>query len=109
MAYLLDRLGSGPLPPLQFVDDLTVAASSPGALRAIVSREPWSACPRYARRTRSQFNCKTGKTAAMAILDSPPPGDVGCPAVDLKVLLGVLFDSRLTFGPLLKATLARGS
>ncbi|CAK0799419.1 unnamed protein product, partial [Prorocentrum cordatum] len=47
-AYLLDRLGSGLPTPLQFVDDLTVATSSPGALRAIVSREPWSACSRYA-------------------------------------------------------------
>ena len=107
-AYLLDRLGSGPLPPLQFVDDLMVATSSPGALRAIVSQAPWSACSRYARRTRSLFNYKAGKTAAMAILGSPLAEDVGCPVVDTKVLLGVLFDSGLTFGPLLRATLARG-
>ena len=90
------------------MDDLTVACSSPGALRAIASSEPESACSRYAFRTRARFNYTSGKTAALAMCGSAPPGDVGCPVVSQKAILGVLFDDALSFAPLLKATIARG-
>jgi len=105
---VVDALGSVPLPPVQYSDDLAVACPSPGALRAVVSDEPASACSQYARRTRVQFNYAAGKTAAMAMCGSPDPGDVGAPVVTSKTLLGVLVDSNLTFSPLLSSLLARG-
>ncbi|CAK0830298.1 unnamed protein product [Prorocentrum cordatum] len=43
-AAVHDALGTGHLQPLQFSDDLSVVRPSPGALRAVVSAEPDSAC-----------------------------------------------------------------
>ena len=103
-----DALGAEHLQPLQFSDDLTVPCPSPGALRAVVSAEPDSACSRFARAVRADFNCASGKTAAMAVAGSPDPGWVGCPVVDQKLVLGVLVDADLTFQPLLRSVLARG-
>ncbi|CAK0852658.1 unnamed protein product, partial [Prorocentrum cordatum] len=65
-----------------------------GALRAVASAEPDSACSRFARAVRADFNYAYGKTAAMAVAGSPDPGWVGCPVVDQKLVLGVLVDAR---------------
>ncbi|CAK0891154.1 unnamed protein product [Prorocentrum cordatum] len=83
-----DALGAEHLQPLQFSDDLIVPCPPPGALRAVVSAEPDSACSRFARAVRADFNYASGKTAAMAVAGSPDPGWVGCPVVDQKLVLG---------------------
>ena len=107
---LLDAIGSFSLGPLQYVDDATVPCSSPGAVRAIVNKGGASACSRYAARTKAQFNYGKNKTCAMALLNSPPLDHeaLDCDVVDQKHILGVLFDSQLTFLPLLSQSLARG-
>ena len=107
-AAIVNALGTVPLPPVQYSDDLAAPCPSPGALRAIVSVEPSSARSLYARRTRAHFNYAAGKTAVMALCGSPDPGMVGAPVVTSKTLLGVLVDSGLTFSPLLSSLLARG-
>ncbi|CAK0907077.1 unnamed protein product [Prorocentrum cordatum] len=56
------------LQPLQFSDDLSVAWRSPGALRAVLSAEPDSACSRFARAVRADFNYASGKMAATAVV-----------------------------------------
>ncbi|CAE7222667.1 MOCOS [Symbiodinium natans] len=107
---LLDAIGSFSLGPLQYVDDATVPCSSPGAVRAIVNKGGASAYSRYAARTKAQFNYGKNKTCAMALLNSPPLDHeaLDCDVVDQKHILGVLFDSQLTFLPLLSQSLARG-
>ena len=96
---LLDTIGSQRVGPLQYVDDTTVPCSSPGAVRAIVNKGKASACSRYALRTKSEFNYGKNKTCAMAFSDSPPLDAefLDCQVVDQKVILGVLFDSQLSF------------
>ena len=78
-------------------------------MRAILSPEPNSACTRYCNKSRASINRMPGKTAAMALLTSPPlhPG-VGCPSVTTHKILGILLDSDLSFMPLLRRTLAVG-
>ncbi|CAE7471548.1 MOCOS [Symbiodinium natans] len=58
----------------------------------------------------AQFNYGKNKTCAMALLNSPPLDHeaLDCDVVDQKHILGVLFDSQLTFLPLLSQSLARG-
>ena len=68
---LVDRLGSHPLPPLQYVDALTVVCPSMGALISAVGPGPESACGRYALRAKAAFNYKPGKSAAMAMCGTP--------------------------------------
>ena len=96
---LLDTIGSQHVGPLQYVDDTTVPCSSPGAIRAIVNKGKASACSCYALRTKSEFNYGKNKTCAMAFSDSPPLDAefLDCQVVDQKVILGVLFDSQLSF------------
>ena len=100
---LIDQLGTEPLPPLQYVDDLGVACPSAGAVRAILSREPESACSVYTRKARAAFNYGPGKNAAMALMDSPPLDEesIGCSTVEQHQLLGVTIDDQLTFQPFL--------
>ena len=105
---LLDLLGSDHMDPVQFVDDISVACSSAGALRAVCSAEAESACSKYARRTKSKFNYSPGKTAGMSLGSAPIEIDVGCDVVTTRNLLGILVDDALTFKPLLAKTLATG-
>ena len=104
-----DALGTCHIEALQYVDDTTVPCSSPGAVRSIVNRSHDTACARYAVSTKSSFHFGKNKTCAMALLNSPPldPATLDCEVVQEKVILGVLFDSQLTFGPLLSQMLAR--
>ena len=53
---LVERLGSCALGPLQYIDDLTAACPSLGALRAVLSNEADSACSRYASKAKAAFN-----------------------------------------------------
>ena len=108
---VLERLGTAFLCPLQLVDDITVACASPGAARSVCSQGPDSACSRYAKAVRAEFNYKPSKTAVMAMADSAPvtPAMVGCDVVKQRRLLGFLIDSGLTFKPLLAETLRRGA
>ena len=100
----IDLLGAQPLEPQQYVDDITVACPSLGALRAVVHPTEDSACKRYSLRAKAQFNYKPGKSAALALLGSPVAGlsTVGCEFVETHVLLGVLVDDALTFQPFLR-------
>ena len=68
-----------------------------------------SASTRYCRRVKSAINRKPGKTAAMAMLGSPPLEVCdGISIVSTYKTLGVTVDEDLTFTPLLKQTLSVG-
>ena len=106
----LEQLGAHELGPQQYVDDLSVACPSVGALAAVLARTDHSACGRYARKARAAFNYGPGKTAAMAMHDSPDilQTELGCDVVSEHVALGVRIDSALSFQPFLQDVLRRG-
>ena len=58
---LLEALGTHALGIMQYVDDGTVPCPSLGAVMAVVNQRPDSACSRYARRMRAQFNYEPNK------------------------------------------------
>ncbi|CAK0904656.1 unnamed protein product, partial [Prorocentrum cordatum] len=107
-AAVVELAGELHMPPAQFVDDITVACPSIGAVRAVLSPEDESACSRYARTFKSFFSREKSKTCVLPVLGAPPPSLAGCPEVDRKVLLGILADSDLTFYPLLRGIVAVG-
>ncbi|CAK0833195.1 unnamed protein product [Prorocentrum cordatum] len=107
-AAVVEAAGSCHMPPAQFVDDLTAACPSVGAVRAVISPEESSACSRYARRFKSFFSREKNKTCVLPVLGASRPRLADCPSVERKVLLGILVDSDLTFAPLLKEILAIG-
>ncbi|CAK0840450.1 unnamed protein product [Prorocentrum cordatum] len=107
-AAVVELAGELHMPPAQFVDDITVACPSIGAVRAVLSPEDESACSRYARTFKSFFSREKSKTCVLPVLGAPPPSLAGCPEVDRKVLLGILVDSDLTFYPFLREIVAVG-
>ena len=70
---VVERLGSGFLPPPQFVDDLTAPCPSEGAVRGVLGDEPSAACNRYARRVKACINYGPGKSCVLPLLGAPPP------------------------------------
>ena len=105
---VVELLGSGFLPPPQFVDDLTAPCPSEGAVRGVLGDEPSAACNRYARRVKACINYAPGKSCVLPLLDAPAPVDTLCPVVGTRRLLGALVDAGLTFLPLLRECVARG-
>ena len=106
----IEMLGSHGLGPLQFADDLTAPCGSPGAVVAVIHPSAESACSKYAMMAKAIFNYKSGKSAVMAMYDSPAlsPDEAGCDVLTVKRLLGVLVDKDLCFTPLLSECVAKG-
>lgn len=106
---LVEALGSHALGVVQYVDDATAPCPSIGAVAAITRRDADTACNRYARKVRAEFNYGPNKTAVMALLNSPAasPDAVGCDSVASYRLLGCLIDSDLIFAPMLCEAKAR--
>ena len=106
---LLELLGEEGIGPLQYIDDITVPCPCAEAVAAVLAPHPDSACSKYCSRVKAQMNYEPNKTAAMALLDSPPLDeqlqDVGI--VTSYRLLGVLVDSALTFEPALREVSAK--
>ena len=102
---VIERLGSVWLGPVQYVDDLTTPCPSIGALRAILLRDGRSASDMYASTVKAEFNYGRGKTGVLPLFVAPPPDhdDVGCDVSTTRKILGILFDSNLTFAPMLRA------
>ena len=100
----INLLGGLPLPPLQYVDDLTVVCGSYGALVGVVGKHSTSACSKYARRVKAAFNYGTGKSAVMAMFNAPVLDAewLGCDFVNFHRSLGVLVDTQLSFEPFLQ-------
>lgn len=105
---VVESAGELHMPPVQFIDDLTVACPSVGAVRAVLSPEDTSACSRYARTFKSHFSRDKSKTCVLPVLGAAHPCLAGCPVVDRKVLLGILVDSDLSYEPLLREIVAVG-
>ena len=99
----MERLGSNALGPLQYIDDLTAACPSLGALRAVLSNEPGSACSRYASKAKAAFNYGPNKTAAMALYGAPLASDsvISISLANTYRILGTLVDDQLSFKPYL--------
>ena len=109
-AMVMEWLGTVRLGPMQFVDDASTPCPSIGAARAVLGMHQASACSRYATTYKAAFNYKPGKTACIALLDSPPvrPEEVDCECPEVHRVLGIALDSGLTFAPLLTRALAIG-
>jgi hypothetical protein len=106
----VELLGSSCIAPLQFLDDLTAACPSLGALRAVLSDEHSSACSRYAKKAKAAFNHGPDKTAAMALFNAPLASEesIGVGLVETYRLLGILVDYQLTFKPYLLEVCRKG-
>ena len=91
---ILERLGSRPIPPLQFVDDTLVASPTCTQANSCIQ----AARRDYAERVRAAFNDAPDKTAMMAF---------ACDAAAARGMrtqhrsLGILIDTALTFEPFL--------
>ena len=81
-----------------------------GAAAAIVRPGSASANNRFASKAKAAFNYGPGKTSVLPLFsaDEPDADQLGCNAVEVRPVLGIVVDSQLTFQPWLDSVLRKG-
>ncbi|CAE8673199.1 unnamed protein product, partial [Polarella glacialis] len=102
----VELLGSGPVGPWFFVDDVVNPLPSIAAVVSIVSE----AIPLYEKTFKAKFNFAVNKTALLPMMGAPIPSqdEVGCPICYQYKQLGVQIDSQLSLLPRLQHVLRVG-
>ncbi|CAE8723743.1 unnamed protein product [Polarella glacialis] len=102
----VELLGSGPVGPWFFVDDVVNPLPSIAAVVSIVSE----AIPLYEKTFKAKFNFAVNKTAPLPMMGAPIPSqdEFGCPICYQYKQLGVQIDSQLSLLPRLQHVLRVG-